>query len=143
MTTAHGGEYVLTGPGAGGAPTATAVLADVIEIARRSTPSPVPPFGTDEPRPCVTGGPADFVAPFYVRLVVDDRPGVLATLTSAFARADVNVDAVLQVPWTEKRALPFVVTSEATEEERITRALAEIAGLPFLVEEPLLLPMVD
>ena len=40
---------------------------------------------------------ADFVAPFYVRFVVDDRPGVLAALTSAFARAAVNVDAVLQV----------------------------------------------
>ena len=142
VTTAHGGEYVLTGPGAGGAPTATAVLADIAEIARRGAPSTVPPFGTDEPRPCVTAGPADFAAPFYVRFVVDDRPGVLAALTSAFARAEVNVDAVLQVPWAEKRALPFVVTLEATEEERISRALAEIAELPFLTEAPLLLPMV-
>ncbi|MHB1045438.1 MAG: homoserine dehydrogenase [Thermoanaerobaculia bacterium] len=143
VTTAHGGEYVLTGPGAGGAPTATAVLADVVEIARRGAPAAVPPFGTDEPRPCVIGGVADFVAPFYVRFVVDDRPGVLAALTSAFARADVNVDAVLQVPWAEKRELPFVVTLEATEEARIARALAEIAELPFLVEAPLLLPMVS
>lgn len=142
VTTAHGGEYVLTGPGAGGAPTATAVLADVVEIARRGAPAAVPPFGTDEPRPCVIGGMADVVAPFYVRFVVDDRPGVLAALTSAFARADVNVDAVLQVPWAEKRELPFVVTLEATEEARIARALTEIAEQPFLVEAPLLLPMV-
>ncbi len=142
VTTAHGGEYVLTGPGAGGAPTAAAVLADVVEIARRGVPAAVPPFGTDEPRPCAIGGVADVVAPFYVRFVVDDRPGVLAALTSAFARADVNVDAVLQVPWAEKRELPFVVTLEATEEVRIARALTEIAELPFLVEAPLLLPMV-
>ncbi len=143
VTTAHGGEYVLTGPGAGGAPTATAVLADVVEVARRGASAAVPPFGTDEPRACTFGGPADSVAPFYVRFVVDDRPGVLAALTSAFARADVNVDAVLQVPWAEKRELPFVVTLEATEEARIARALAEIAELPFLVEAPLLLPMVS
>lgn len=142
VTTAHGGEYVLTGPGAGGAPTATAVLADVVEIARRGVPSPVPPFGTDEPLPCVAAGPADFVAPFYVRFVVNDRPGVLAALTTAFARAGVNVDAVLQVPWAEKGALPFVITLEATEEERIARALSEIAEQPFLVEAPLLLPLV-
>lgn len=143
VATAHAGEYVLSGPGAGGAPTAAAVLADVVEIARRGAPSLVPPFGTDEPRPCVAGGPADSVAPFYVRFVVDDRPGVLAALTSAFARAEVNVDAVLQVPWTEKRALPFVVTLEPTPEDSVARALAEIAGLPFLVEAPLLLPMVS
>jgi homoserine dehydrogenase len=143
VTTAHGGEYVLTGPGAGGAPTATAVLADLVEIARRGVPASVPPFGTDLPRPCVIGESADYVAPFYVRFVVDDRPGVLAALTSAFARAAVNVDAVLQVPWAEKRALPFVVTLEATEEARIARALTEIAELPFLVEAPLVLPMVS
>ncbi|MDX9735305.1 MAG: homoserine dehydrogenase [Thermoanaerobaculia bacterium] len=143
VTTAHAGEYVLSGPGAGGAPTAAAVLADVVEIARRGAPFLVPPFGTDAPRPCVAGGPADSVAPFYVRFVVDDRPGVLAALTAAFARAEVNVDAVLQVPWTEKRALPFVVTLEPTPEDRVARALDEIASLPFLVEAPLLLPMVS
>lgn len=143
VTTARAGEYVLSGPGAGGAPTAAAVLADVVEIARRGAPSLVPPFGTDAPRPCGAGELGDSVAPFYVRFVVDDRPGVLAALTAAFARSEVNVDAVLQVPWTEKTALPFVVTLEPTAEDRVARALDEIAELPFLVEAPLLFPMVS
>lgn len=141
VTTAHGGDYVLTGPGAGGAPTACAVLADLVEIARRGTPSPVAPFGTVDSKPCVPAGPADFLSPFYVRFVATDRPGILAALTAAFARAEVNVDSVLQVPWAEKRALPFVVTLEPVAQERLDLALAEIATLAFLVEEPLVLPM--
>ena len=70
-----------------------------------------------------------------------DRPGILAELASVLARHDVNVDAVFQAPWSEKSALPFVVTLEPVDEERLGRALVELAALPFHVEAPLALPM--
>ena len=62
-------------------------------------------------------------------------------LASVLARHDVNVDAVFQAPWSGKSALPFVVTLEPVDEERLGRALVELAALPFHVETPLALPM--
>ncbi|MBK8598706.1 MAG: ACT domain-containing protein [Holophagales bacterium] len=101
----------------------------------------MPPFGTDAPVPFTPAGPAGFVAPFYLRFVVADRPGILAELATVLARHDVNVDAVFQAPWSEKAELPFVVTLEPVDEERLGRALVELAALPFHVEPPLALPM--
>lgn len=141
VSTAHGGDFVLSGRGAGGDPTATAVLSDVVEIARRGSARIVPPFGTVEPRPLEAGTPSDAVAPYYLRFVVVDRPGILADLAAALARHGINVDAVLQAPGRAKSALPFVVTLEPVDEERLARALRELAALPFHVEAPLALPM--
>ena len=86
-------------------------------------------------------GPADSVAPFYLRFVVSDRPGILAGIAAVLARHGINVDAVFQAPWTDKGALPFVVTVEPVDEERLGRALGELAALPFHVEPPYALPM--
>jgi homoserine dehydrogenase len=141
VSTTRGGDFVFTGRGAGGDPTATAVLADLVEIARRGAETLVPPFGAGELAPFAPAGSADFVAPFYLRFVVRDRPGILAELASVLARHDVNVDAVFQAPWSEKSALPFVVTLEPVDEGRLGRALVELAALPFHVEAPLALPM--
>jgi len=141
VSTSRGGDFVFTGRGAGGDPTATAVLADLVEIARRGAEPRVPPFGAGELAPFAPAGPADFVAPFYLRFVVRDRPGILAELASVLARHDVNVDAVFQAPWSEKSALPFVVTLEPVDEGRLGRALVDLAALPFHVEAPLALPM--
>jgi homoserine dehydrogenase len=137
----NGGLFAFHGRGAGGDPTATAVLADVVEIARSGHRAGVPPFGSDGKAPFAPAGPADHVAPFYLRFVVADRPGILAGLTAALARHDVNVDAVLQVPYRDKDALPFVVTLEPVDEARLGLALVELAALPFHREPPLVLPM--
>lgn len=141
VSTAHGGDFVFTGRGAGGDPTATAVLADLVEIARSGARPAVPPFGTRELCPFAAAGPADSVAPWYLRFVVADRPGILAALAGVLARHGINVDAVFQAPFTDKTALPFVVTLEPVDEERLERALVELAALPFHVEAPLSLPM--
>ncbi len=141
VSTTRGGDFVFSGRGAGGDPTATAVLADLVEIARRGPSSGVPPFGAEAPAPFAPAELTDSVAPFYLRFVVKDRPGILAELASVLARHDVNVDAVFQTPWSGKTALPFVVTLEPVDEERLGHALVELAALPFHVEAPLALPM--
>ena len=90
---------------------------------------------------CAPAYPADSVAPFCLRFVVADRPGILADLTAILARHGINVDAVFQAPWKDKAALPFVVTLEPVDEERLGNALAEVAALTFHVEPPFALPM--
>jgi homoserine dehydrogenase len=141
VTTAHGGDFVFSGRGAGGDPTATAVLADVVELARSGARPEVPPFGDRVLAPFSPADPADSVSAFYVRCVVADRPGILAELTAVLARHGVNVDAVFQAPWKEKAALPFVVTLEPVDEARLGGAVGELSALPFHVEPPLVLPM--
>ncbi|HEV8268275.1 MAG TPA: homoserine dehydrogenase, partial [Thermoanaerobaculia bacterium] len=89
----RGGDFVFSGRGAGGDPTATAVLADVVDLARSGPKPLVPPLGYSAFAPLREAGPAEFVAPFYVRFVVRDRPGILAEIARAFADEAINVDA--------------------------------------------------
>ncbi|HXZ78374.1 MAG TPA: homoserine dehydrogenase [Terriglobales bacterium] len=134
----YGGETVLAGHGAGGHPTAVAVVSDVIAIARarsedegffhhrRITPSKI----TD-----------DFTAPRYVRFVVKDRPGIIARLSGTFAKHAINIDSVLQYPGYPKNELPFVITLEACGKSLLQEALAEIKDEDFHVQPPLALPI--
>ena len=61
--------------------------------------------------------------PYYLRFVVRDRPGILASIAAALARQDINLDAVLQEPGYPKDALPFVITVEACEEAALPAAV--------------------
>jgi homoserine dehydrogenase len=134
------GEFVFTGRGAGGDPTAVAVLSDILELAR-GVRDGVPPFGFARLAPPRLAGPADFVAPFALRFVVRDRPGIIAELARCLAEHEVNIDAVFQAPFADKHALPFVVTVEPVAEARLLEALAAIRGLAFHAAEPVAFPM--
>ena len=65
--------------------------------------------------------------PYYLRFVVRDRPGILASIAAALARQGINLDAVLQEPGYPKEALPFVITVEACEEAALRAAMQDIA----------------
>jgi len=131
-----GGETSFFGSGAGGSPTAVAVVSDVLSIVARGSAPPAPSAPTRfHP---VSG---DFVAPHYVRFTVNDKPGILAQITSAYAKYGINIDGVLQLPKFRKDRLPFVTTLEECSESVLDRALAEVARSDFHVQPPLSLPM--
>lgn len=140
-----GGATTLTGRGAGGEPTGVAVLSDVVEIARviATGGSGSTPLGYSEWHREKIGLPAGELASSYLRLVVRDRPGILARVCAALGRHHINIDSVLQEPAMPKKHLPFVMTLEPTTEVRVRAAVREITRLPFLVQPPLLLPFVD
>jgi len=131
-----GGETSFFGSGAGGSPTAVAVVSDVLSVASRGTAvsSPVTPSAFHQ----VSG---DFVAPHYVRFTVNDKPGILAQVTAAYAKFGINIDGVLQLPKFRKDRLPFVTTLEECSESVLDRALAEVAKSDFHVQPPLSLPI--
>lgn len=131
-----GGENVLSGFGAGGNPTAVAVVSDIITIATNGVPRE---YGQVKPAEVSE----DFTCPRYVRIVINDRPGVLAALASAFSRHGINIDAVLQEPGFEKNWLPFVMTLDACGERQLQGAVDEIAALENVVEKPLALPVLN
>ncbi len=140
-----GGTTTLTGRGAGGEPTGVAVLSDVVEIARMITAGGTgsTPLGYSEWHKKKIGQPSVELVSYYLRLVVRDRPGILARVCATLGRHRINIDSVLQEPGMPREHLPFVMTLEPTGDARMKRAFREIARFPFLVQPPLLLPSVD
>jgi homoserine dehydrogenase len=131
-----GGETSFSGHGAGGSPTAVAVVSDVLSV-RNAAGRPVTaasPTGFHT----VSG---DFVAPHYVRFIVNDKPGILAQVTNAYAKFGINIEGVLQLPKFRKDRLPFVTTLEECSESVLDRALAEVAASDYHVQPPLSLPI--
>ena len=130
-----GGETSFSGSGAGGSPTAVAVVSDVLSVRRAAgDPTPVAPTAFHK----VAG---DFVAPHYVRFTVNDKPGILAAVTTAYARYGINIEGVLQLPKYRKDRLPFVTTLEECSESVLDRALADVAQSDYHVQPPLALPI--
>ena len=127
----YGGESAFSGAGAGGPATAVAVVSDLLALTNRIR------HGAEEWLP---GQWWRRRPTYYLRFVVKDRPGILATIASALAKQRVNLDAVLQEPGYPKDALPFVITVEACEEAALTAALGEISAADWHAEPPLALP---
>lgn len=131
------GQMIFSGYGAGGDPTAVAVVSDLHAIARSGRALAGSTQQVDIPDE-VSG---EFTVPHYVRLVVKDRPGIIAEVASIFARQHISIDAVLQTPGYPPDGLPFVITVESCSSAVLNRALAEIAQLDFHVQPPLCLPI--
>ncbi len=126
-----GGDVVFSGHGAGGHATAVAVLTDVLAIAGNSHPVQI------TARPHAVSG--DVFAPHFLRLVVDDKPGIISAISGALAKFSVNIDSIVQRRGYPVHRLPFVVTVEPCLRSTVEAAVAEMSGMDALVEPPLLL----
>jgi homoserine dehydrogenase len=119
-------QLLFAGPGAGGGPTATAVLGDIIEAARQLLASaPAPPrvlFGPARLRPF-----ADLATSWYLRLEVVDQPGVLASIAGTFGDLDVSIESMVQLGRGETATLIFV-THPAPESSH-QAAISALSGL--------------
>lgn len=132
------GPIVLSGFGAGGDPTAVAVVSDLYVIARQSNAAPADTGELAENPQSVSG---DFMVPHYVRFVVRDRPGIVAEVAAVLAKFGISIDALLQKPGYPHSALPFIMTLESCSSFLLDQALDEIGRLDFHVERPLCLPI--
>lgn len=133
-----GGETVFSGHGAGGNPTAVAVVSDLLYIVRSQSRLATEP---DRPHPRQCEVSADFEAPRFLRFVVRDRTGIIAALAGVLAKHALNIDSVLQQPGHTKSALPFVITLETCGTDRQDRALEEMSRFEFLAAPPLSMPI--
>jgi homoserine dehydrogenase len=126
-----GGDVVFSGHGAGGHPTAVAVMSDVRAIAERSVQVRLP-----AQKVAVSG---DVVAPHYLRFIVTDEPGIVAAIAGVLAKYEVNIDSILQHRGHPAERLAFVVTTEPGLSSTVEKAVAEMAAMRFMVEPPLCL----
>ncbi len=131
----YGGNVVFSGHGAGGHPTAVAVVSDLLALAHRSRRVEIPSVEAS------VG--AEFEVPHYIRFLVDDRPGIVAEITGSLARERINIRAIVQKPGFPQHALPFVVTVEPCRSSALQRALERIRTMECLLEPPLDLQMLE
>jgi homoserine dehydrogenase len=129
----YGGDVVFSGHGAGGNPTAVAVVSDLISLAHGSKVADLPSRAAQ-----VSG---EFEVRHYIRFVVQDRPGIVAEIAGALASEKINIDALFQRTGYEKGNLPFVVTVEPCAASALRRAIDRIAHAGWLAQPPLDMPI--
>jgi homoserine dehydrogenase len=129
FTGRYGGDVVFSGHGAGGHPTAVAVVSDLLALAQdsRRVLLPALPVSIEQ----------EIEAPHYIRFTVDDRPGIVAEITAALAKEKINIRAIVQRAGYPEHALPFVVTVEPCTHSNLQRALTAINAMECHVEPPL------
>ena len=126
-----GGDVVFSGHGAGGEPTAVAVVSDLLAVSQGAKAVELPVRKRQ-----VTG---EFLAPHYLRFVVDDKPGIVSSIAGALAKVGANIDSLLQRPGYPKHKLPFVVTTEPCLTGTIEKAMKIVGKLDCMLEKPLTL----
>jgi homoserine dehydrogenase len=134
----YGGETVFGGHGAGGHPTAVAVVSDILAIARAKQ-SGDGNAGRELKK--LTAVTSDFTTKHYLRFLVRDRPGIIATLATILDKHGINIDSVLQKPGCPKSHLPFLITLEECKASLVEQALRQIDALDFMVQPCLHMPI--
>jgi len=148
----YGGDMAFLGAGAGGDPTAVAVVSDLMFVAEGLCADPAKGSAAkggvagDVSTPVVTpvSTPkisSDFETPWYLRFFVRDQPGIVARLAQILASHHLNIDSLLQKPGFDKASLPFVITLEPCRDSVLHPALQEMSGLDFSIRPCLCLPI--
>jgi homoserine dehydrogenase len=129
------GRVVLQGRGAGAGPTASAVVADLVDIGRGRR---APLWGADSAT--LDASPALPMSRHrgatYLRLMVLDEPGVIADVTGILRDAKISLESMLQRGRAPGEPVPVVLVTHECEEAAMDAALARIAALPTVVEPP-------
>jgi homoserine dehydrogenase len=132
------GTTMFQGRGAGQGPTASAVVADLVDVARgRNMPAFVVPAARLAAKKVSPMG--RHVGAYYMRLMVQDRPGVIAALSSVLAKERISVASILSRGRSQSGEVPVVLTTHETEEAAMQRAAARIGQLRAVAEEPCLI----
>jgi homoserine dehydrogenase len=149
-------DYVLVGPGAGGGPTAVAVLGDVYELARGGMITAGAPTLV-KPGTLKLQAEDDIHGSFYLRFIVKDRAGIVGDIGRIFGRIGVNISEIWQLRHSEeelrdlaasyelrakpKAILPFVITLEQATLKQVRRALESLRDRDYILVEPVWFPI--
>jgi homoserine dehydrogenase len=143
----YSGRLLFQGAGAGDGPTASAVVADIIDIARgdlggeAGAPFSIPVAEMEAMAPAASG---HRMGRAYIRFMVADRPGVLAEITAAMRDAGVSIESLIQKGRHEAggEVLVAMVTHEGPE-SAVTEALRLLDGSPSLAAAPLVMQILE
>jgi len=134
------GKSVYEGRGAGAGPTASAVMSDLLDVARVQR---LPTFGAPaaslkRPRMVSMG---EHVGPCYLRFTVIDRPGVIAVLSRCLADQAVSIESMLQRSRSPGEAVPVVMITHEAREASMVKALEAIVATGVVTDQPCMIRM--
>ena len=142
------GDILLYGRGAGMMPTASAVVSDIVDIARNilsGTVRRIPPLSYQ--RESISKIPVlpmdDLVTHYYFRFAALDRPGVLSTISGILGKYNISLQSVHQKGRKTNGSVPLVMLTHRAKEVDVKRALAEISDLNVVSDEPVLIRIED
>lgn len=138
------GSTLLYGPGAGSLPTASAVVADLVDVARALTVDPTNRVPHLAFQPAHLNDTSilpieETVCPFYVRLSVRDEVGVLALITRTLADHSVSLESVIQKDGVEGEPVALILLTHSVREKDVLLALAQIEQQIFIVAKTVVL----
>ena len=134
------GETLLIGEGAGAFPTASAVLGDVMEIARRLISGDKPHFVGIKSHPKIKLKPIDEIdSEYYLRFSVVDKPGVLSKLSGILGKNRISIESVIQKGRNQRLGVPLVFMTHKAIEKDIQNAIKEISKLDIVIGKSILI----
>ncbi|CAB1059655.1 Homoserine dehydrogenase (EC [Olavius sp. associated proteobacterium Delta 1] len=142
------GDILLYGHGAGMMPTASAVISDIVDIARNilcGAARRVPPlsYQRENIRKIPILPIDDLVTHYYFRFSAQDRPGVLSTISGILGKYDISIQSVHQKGRKTNGSVPVVMLSHLVKEADVKQALSEISALDVVSDEPVLIRIED
>jgi homoserine dehydrogenase len=136
------GRLFFEGRGAGEGPTASAIVADLIDIARGET-GPAFAMPTAALAQAGRGDSGVRQGRYYLRFTVADRPGVLAEITAAMRDAGVSIESLIQRGEAPDGGVLLVMTTHECPERNVVSALSGLSSSASMTGKPMLMPILD
>ncbi len=142
------GDIVLYGQGAGSLPTASAVVGDIIDLARNRIQKsfsrvPATSFQWGSRQPLEIKPMADIESRYYLRCMVKDEPSALSTISGILGKHGISISSVLQKERKQGQPVPLVIVTHRSIERGIQSALHDINALPIISEPTVFIRMED
>lgn len=135
------GETLYYGPGAGGDATASAVVANIIDIARSGKSKPMLGFDRPMEGKLTLKAIDDIESKYYLRINVSDKAGVLARITRLFEENSISVETMLQRP-AQGDSANLLISTHIAREKDIQTLMGELASLEFVHSKPVMIRIV-
>ncbi len=135
------GETLYYGPGAGGDATASAVVANIIDIARSGKSAPMLGFNKPLEHGLTLKAKDAITSKYYLRFNVIDKPGVLAKITALFGEHDISIETILQRP-SGSESVNLLLSTHMAVERNIQDVIAVVEKLDFVMTEPVMIRIV-
>lgn len=140
------GNTTFYGRGAGMMPTASAVVADIIDIALGTSQRlfETMPMATETQRTITIKHIDDIDSRFYIRIMAKDEPGVFAAYGQVLGKHGISISGAIQHEWVgPQNTVPVVITTHPTQQKNINAALEELERLDVIIQKPVCIRIVD
>ena len=142
--TIHLENLFLEGEGAGGKPTASSVLSDLYDISQNEKFDNLG-FKIDKLHSFEKYSAENIINSYYLRIMTEDKPGVLSSITNYFSDFDISVKKILQLPESSEadKPIPIIITTHNIQKEKLSNVINKIEGLEFVKEKITVLAIHD